>query len=121
MRKEHDSDRENRILEEVIVDCYGEEEQLMGWYYYMADNLEFPITATVRFALKGGKTEIKPAQIVDIDPKSERGNAIRLGITEGDSQRVQYVSPEDLASIDTSDENTEIINDWLYWHNCEML
>ena len=116
-----DPTRHHRILYEVIVDCYDEEEQLMGWYYYMTDNLKFPINVTVRFRLKGGTTEIKPAQIVDIDPKSERGSAIRLGIAELGSARVQYISPEELTSADTTPENLEILNDWLYWHNFELL
>jgi len=29
------SERENRIAEEIIVDAYGPEEQAMGWYYYL--------------------------------------------------------------------------------------
>lgn len=77
-----DPDRTHRILDEVIVDCKDEVEQLMSWYYYLSDNLAFPIEATVRFALKGGKTELKPAQIVDIDPKSEHDSAIHLSITK---------------------------------------
>lgn len=121
MPRTHDPTRHNRIRDEVIVDCQDEDEELMGWYYYMADNLEFPIAATVRFALRGGKSEVKPAQIVDVDPKAERGSAIRVGITEMGSERVQYISLEDIASIDTTPENAEIINDWLYWHDHEML
>ena len=116
-----DPTRTHRIHYEVIVDCYNEEEELMGWYYYMSDNLAFPIDVVVRLALKGGKTELKPAQIVALDPKSEQSNPIRLGISEPGSERVQYISPVDIASMDTSPENAEIINDWLYWHNHEML
>ncbi len=114
--------RHDRILDEILVDCYNEEgAELMSWYYYMTDNLEFPVDVTVRFRLRGGATEIKPAQIVEIDPKSEQGNPIRLGITEPGNARVQYISPEDLASADTTPENLEILNDWLYWHNFELL
>ena len=38
-------ERENRIAEEIIVDVYGPEEQAMGWYYYLKENLHFPFTA----------------------------------------------------------------------------
>ncbi|NTW60113.1 MAG: calcium-binding protein, partial [Nitrospirae bacterium] len=34
--------REERISMEIVVDCYGPEEQATGWYYYLEDNLEFP-------------------------------------------------------------------------------
>ncbi len=31
---------------EIVVDAYGEEERAMGWYYYLADKLQFPFKAT---------------------------------------------------------------------------
>lgn len=121
MPRSHDPAREHRILYEVIVDCYDEEEELMGWYYYMADNPKFPIAATVRLPLHGGKSENKTVQIVDVDPKSEMGSPIRLGVTEEGSERIHHISPEAIAHLDTSPENAEIINDWLYWHDFELL
>ncbi len=39
------SERENRISEEIIVDAYGPEEQAMGWYYYLEEKLCFPFLA----------------------------------------------------------------------------
>jgi len=33
------SERENRIAQEIIVDTYGPEEQAMGWYYYLKEKL----------------------------------------------------------------------------------
>jgi hypothetical protein len=40
-----DEERENRILQDIIVDAYGPEEQAMGWYYYLESRLRFPFTA----------------------------------------------------------------------------
>jgi Calcium binding len=117
----HDQTREDRIIYEVIVDCYEEHEELMGWYYYMADNLEFPIKATVRLRLRGGAAEVKKVDIVEVDKKSEEENPIRFGIVEDGGQRVTTISPEEIVGIGTSAENTEIINDWLYWHNFGLL
>jgi len=39
------SERENRIEMEIIVDAYGPEEQAMGWYYYLEEKLHFPFLA----------------------------------------------------------------------------
>ena len=39
-------EREDRITDEIIVDCHDEEERAMGWYYYLDEQLEFPFTAT---------------------------------------------------------------------------
>jgi hypothetical protein len=121
MTREHDEEREHRIRNEAIPDAYGEEEVAMSWYYYMADNLEFPIKAKVKLRLRGGKTEEKTVKIVEVDPKSETSLTLRLGITEGKSDRVQYISPEDIVSIQTTEGNLEILNDWLYGHGHPLL
>lgn len=41
-----DDIREHRIAIQIIVDCYKEEEQAMGWYCYLDDHLNFPFQAT---------------------------------------------------------------------------
>lgn len=43
-RSQEDEAREERIAMEIVVDAYGPEEQAMGWYYYLEDNLGFPFT-----------------------------------------------------------------------------
>lgn len=117
----HDPDREHRIKYEVIVDCYDEDEVLMSWYYYFADSLTFPIEATVRLPLRGGKTEEKKVQIMEVDPRSETGKSLRLGIVESGGERVSFISPDDIVRMKTTPENLEIINDWLYWHDKDLL
>jgi len=40
-------ERYYELLDEATVDCYGEEEQFTGVYYSLADNLQFPLHATL--------------------------------------------------------------------------
>lgn len=42
---ERDENREERIDMEAVVDAYGEEERAIGWYYYLAENMNFPFQA----------------------------------------------------------------------------
>ena len=37
--------REERIQNEAIVDTYGPEEQALGWYYYLENQIKFPFAA----------------------------------------------------------------------------
>src|SRR5437763_1308580 len=37
--------REDRIQNEAVVDAYGPEERAMGWYYYLASKISFPLQA----------------------------------------------------------------------------
>ncbi len=121
MAKEQDDACEHRINYEIIVDAYDDHEVAMGWYIHMNDNLEFPMQAKVKLRLRGVKTEEKAVQIVEIDPKSETSLTLRLGMTKGKSDRVQYISPEDIVCIQTTEGNLEILNDWLYWSGHPLL
>src|SRR5205085_6636160 len=44
-RQAKDEAREERIHMEIIVDAYGPEEQVMGWWNYLDDTLQFPFAA----------------------------------------------------------------------------
>jgi len=48
-RVKKDNERENRIVDEIIVDAYGAEEQAMGWYYYLEEAIWFPFYAKSKY------------------------------------------------------------------------
>ena len=63
-RVKKDNERENRIVDEIIVDAYGAEEQAMGWYYYLEETITFPF-----YAKCISKRAISPLRIGDgIEP-----------------------------------------------------
>jgi hypothetical protein len=121
MSKIHDEERENRIKDQVIVDCHHESEEMTGWYYYMQDALSFPMKGLANIPTTSGKTAQKKVKIVKIDPDSESGRPLRIGVMENGGRVISYISPEYLIRIEESPENMDIINDWLYWHDFELL
>jgi len=40
-----DDIREERIMMEIVVDAYDEEEKAMGWASYLEDKISFPFEA----------------------------------------------------------------------------
>lgn len=44
-RPKKDPEREARIEEEVLVDCYNEAERVSGWFCYLENQLTCPFTA----------------------------------------------------------------------------
>jgi hypothetical protein len=121
MAKIHDEERESRITDQVIVDCYSESEEMMGWYYYVDDGLAFPLKGLANIPTTSGKTVQKKVKIVKIDPDSGKGKPLRIGVVENGGRVISFISPEYLIRIEESPESTDIINDWLYWHNFELL
>ncbi len=111
---ERDEVRENRITDEAIVDCYGPEEQAMGWYYYLEDRIQFPFKARcVRHK------SISPLQV------DEEVSVIGMA-DEVDCMAEMFVEIEwggrkfgvplaQLQGIAVDDDTEEAISDWHYW------
>ena len=41
-KRKENTEREDRIFMEILVDCYGPEERAMGWYSYLEEIILFP-------------------------------------------------------------------------------
>lgn len=121
MYREYDPVRDERILDTVIVDCYGPDEELMGWYYYLADGLHFPFYARVLLPQSIGSEAEKKVQVMGVDPRSEQGEPLRLYALEDVSGQMMSISLCQIVQAHTAAEYLQILNDWLYWHNFEML
>lgn len=57
MNTSYDSEREERIAMEIIVDTYDEIEQFTAWYYYLENTLIFPFTAISCFSINDKYSE----------------------------------------------------------------
>lgn len=113
-----DPKREDRV-DELMADCMDMEEVYVAWYYYFAENLDFPISAIARLKKRGGSAEDIEVRIVDVVSEADRD--IKLGYVLTMKGLVHSIDPKDLVSVDTSEENLEILNDWLYWKRAELL
>ena len=113
---ERDEEREERITMEIVVDAYGPEEQAMGWYYYLADKMQFPFTATCiskrrSSPLKEGAT----VEVVGMAPEDECEWEMFVEIVwDGDTLAVPLMQIE---AKDTDLQTQEAISDWHYWVN----
>ena len=113
---ERDAEIEERISMEIVVDAYGPEEQAMGWYYYLQDTLQFPLTANCiskrRISpLKDGQT----VEVVGMAPEDEceREMFVEIG-WEGDTLAVPLIQ---LEAPEADEETQQAIADWHYWVN----
>jgi hypothetical protein len=113
-QSKREADREERISMEVVVDAYGPEEQAMGWYYYLEENLQFPFTAICI-----SKRRISPLRldaVVDvlrIAPASECEREMFVEIAWDDEALA--VPLMQLAAPDADDDTQQAIADWHYW------
>ena len=115
---EEDESRENRIAMEIIVDAYDEEEQAMGWYYYLNDNLNFPFKAKwVRKGRKSSSPEGKEVEVVEMSSEDECSHDMFVEVLYKDATGEDTFSARlsDIEPIDADSETLEAIADWHYW------
>ncbi len=113
---ELDEVREERITMEAVVDAYDEDEQAMGWYYYLEAKIQFPLIATcishrnISPVSQGAKVEV-----VGMSDEDECMREMFVEIVwDCDTLAVPLIQ---IKPIDSTDATREAIEDWHYWVN----
>ena len=106
--------REERIHNQAIVDAYGPEEQALGWYYYLENQIKFPftarcITSKVVSPLRKGET----VEVLHMPPEDACARDM-LVLIRWHGRNVA-VPLSQLAPIDADESTIEAIGDWHYW------
>lgn len=113
-KRKIDKSREERIDEEIIVDCYDETERAMGWYYYLENRLEFPfngkcIKARSISPLKTGEV----VEVLSMAPEDECEH--EMFVTIRWEKRKFGVPLSQLEGIKASNGAKQAVEDWRYW------
>jgi hypothetical protein len=110
-----DSEREYRILMEIIADANGPEEQAMGWYYYLQDNISFPFRAICIVEMI--KSPLRPGdkvKILEMVPEDDCGHEMFVETTwRGRKLAVPLAQVQPVESTDG--KTKEAAADWHYW------
>ncbi|MCZ4099013.1 calcium-binding protein [Streptomyces sp. So13.3] len=109
-----DDEREQRIVNEVIVDAYGPEEQAMGWYYYLEEALAFPFIArcTTKRIISPTRVD-EEVEVMGMAPEEECEREIFV--------RVQWqghdlgIPLSQLEPVDAEGLTRQGVADWRYW------
>jgi hypothetical protein len=106
--------REARIVEEIIVDAYTDDERALSWYYYLEHELRFPFQAecmkqrSISPLRKGEKI-----QITALAPAEDCAHQILvLAVWQGRSLGVPLAQ---LKPIGVEKSTAQAIADWHYW------
>jgi hypothetical protein len=109
-----DAKREGRILNEVIVDAYNPEEQVMGWYYYLEDKIRFPFQAKCIVAQVG--SPLLKGETVEVRSMApEDACAIEMLVLIPWQGRNMAVPLSQLKPIKPDETTAEAVSDWHYW------
>ena len=105
---------EDRISDEILVDCYNESERAMGWYYYLEDKLAFPFKASCIRAQRGYPLRVGDEVIVKSMAGEDECTSDMKVIVEFESSEI--VAPLGNFRCISRNKNTRIaVGDWSYW------
>jgi len=111
---EKDEEREYRISMEAIVDAHDDEEQAMGWYYYLDDKMHFPFMAKcIKVAAKSPLHEGEEVSVIQLAPEDECRYEMFAEIEWQD--RKLCVPLVQLQPMDVDEQTLEAAEDWHYW------
>ena len=109
-----DKTREERIIMDIIVDAYGPEEQAMGWYYYLADNLGFPFKAQCITERRTSPLRVgEEIEVVKMAPEDDCLHEMFVEVQW--SGRTLAIPLSQILPIESDDKTREVIDDWHYW------
>jgi Calcium binding len=110
----NDPTRDNRIHQEIIVDAYGPEEQAMGWYYYLENNLRFPFHA--RCIVTNLVSPLRRGEVVEAFKMApEVTCSVEMMVMIRWQDRKMAVPLSQLIATDSDEGTVEAIADWHYW------
>ncbi len=110
-----DEEREERIQMEIIVDAYTPEEQALGWYYYLENNLRFPFTA--RCVAERAISPLRVGDQVEVIgmPPEEDCEHEMFVLTPWGDRRTLGVPLSQLEAVAADEQTRQAMDDWQYW------
>ena len=113
-RRSRDEEREQRITMEIVVDAYTPEEQAMGWYYSLEDQLRFPFAG--RCIAERSISPLRVGDEVDVigmAPEEECQHEMFVLIPW--ERRTLAVPLSLLEGVTVDKQTRQAIEDWQYW------
>ncbi|MBP0006433.1 MAG: calcium-binding protein [Cyanobacteria bacterium SBC] len=120
VKVDRQNERENRIEDEILVDAYTEEEQALGWYYYLKDGLHFPFSARwVTQETRENPQKWERVDVIGMPDEEECMGDMYVEIRYGDGDLADGfsvpISDIECLEEDENEKRRQCIEDWHYW------
>ena len=110
-----DEEREQRIEMEIIVDANGPEEQALGWYTYLEENLQFPfLTRCIRERAISPLRVGDEVEVIGLGPQEECAHEMFV-LTRWDRPGGLAVPLSQLEATVADEQTIQAVEDWHYW------
>lgn len=114
-RVDKDEERDKRIRMEVIVDAYTAEEQALGWYYYLADKVTFPVQA--RCLQERTVSPLEEGEEVRVEGMADEADCMSEMFVRVEWMDREFGVPlSQLELVEADSDTQEALADWHYWN-----
>jgi hypothetical protein len=109
-----EEEREDRIINDIIVDAYDSEERILGWQAYLNDTLQFPFQAKcVKEIAVSPLLKNEEVRVLEMADPNFCKNGMCV-IVEWQKRRLG-LPLEQLLPVTEDEETLEAVKDWHYW------
>ena len=106
-------ERERRIEDEIVVDCYSPEEQAAGWYAYLDDTLQVPFPA--RCVRERRISPLRVGDEVEVVGMAPDESEHEMFVLTPWERRTLAVPLAQLEAAGADDDTRRAVEDWRYW------
>lgn len=106
---------QQKIDDEIVVDCYHEEEVSSAWYIYLEDNVEFPFEAVAQLKKTDGSTAQKKVKVVGLGNEEQEVTGKDFDVEIEQDDYVYKIAFSKLSKIKASAETLEAFAIWRHW------
>ena len=113
-RRREESEREDRIASDIMVDAYNETEKALGWYCYLQEQLSFPFAAKCRHVRESSPLRVgETVSVIGLAKEDLCMSEVLVRIMAG--QRSLAVPLHQLEPMAEDGETLQGVADWHYW------
>ncbi len=114
-KPKRDETREERILMEIVVDAYNEQERAIGWYCYLEDKLNFPfLTRCIQERPASPLRVGDEVKVIGMAPENECEREMFVE-TPWENKRTLAIPLSQLEVVQGDEETKQAVEDWHYW------
>ena len=107
--------REDRIVNEIVVDAHDSEEQAMGWFNYLEDQMHFPFTAKCIAVRPISPLHVgDDVEVTEMAPEDECEHEMFVMI-RWERKGLAVPLAQIKGGIEADDQTRQAIEDWQYW------
>ncbi len=105
------------IMMEIVVDAKDDDEVIMGWFHYMADELEFPFEAEMESKNRRGEKSVIQVDVLDLSDRNQNPTSpeVILEVSEKGSERLMDVGVSKLQNVKGSESTENAVAIWKHW------